>query len=154
MLRRQQACHLLKAFPRTIGVINSRLFTGPLNQEPDNIPKKNAAGRNIMQTYGWKYLATWFSVYLPCLITFFYALDSDSLHASDYGLDPHTFIVRICEYLEKVSSKEHLLDGIKENPRFTTFAAAYLMADLVPTTIIAAALLKFSSQKSDNKVLR
>ena len=42
-------------------------------------------------------------------------------------------------YLEKVSGDPELMRGVRENPRATTFATAYLMADFVPTSFFAVA---------------
>ena len=114
-------------------------------QEPSSVvppPKKS-----LLKEYGWKYLATWFTVYLPFLCSFFFLIETGRLPVD---------AERTAEVVEHASVwlQSAGLGGAAtgfaatirqpQGAHLLNFAAAYLAADLVPTTVIALALLGLS----------
>lgn len=89
---------------------------------------------------------TWFATYLPFLATFFCVLNGN-IHISFLvaEMDPGLFSSKVSTWIEQYVHNESLQFQIHEHPWIVNFAAAYLMADLVPTTFIALGLLAFVS---------
>lgn len=106
--------------------------------------KKEGKLQALWNKYGAFYFQVWFSIYLPFLLTFFYILDNNLLQASVLeSVDPQAAVLRLFTWLEDVSHNPELMRGLRESPRVTTFATAYLLADLVPTTVFALAAVTF-----------
>ena len=110
--------------------------------------KKEGKIQALWNKYGALYFQVWFCIYLPFLLTFFYVLENNLLQASFLeSIDPQAAVLKLCEWLETVTSDPELTRNIKENPTLTNFATAYLMADLVPTTVFALGAVTFILKK-------
>jgi hypothetical protein len=106
--------------------------------------KKEGKLQALWSKYGAFYFQVWFSIYLPFLLAFFYILDNNLLKSSVIeSIDPQAAVLRLFSWLEHTSNNPELLSGLRGNPRVTTFATAYLLADLVPTTVFALAVVTF-----------
>lgn len=106
--------------------------------------KKEGKLQTLWNKYGAFYFQVWFSIYLPFLLAFFYILDNNLLKSSAIeSIDPQAAVLRLFSWLEHTSNNPELMSGLRGNPRVTTFATAYLLADLVPTTVFALAVVTF-----------
>lgn len=106
--------------------------------------KKEGKLQALWNKYGAFYFQVWFCIYLPFLLSFFYVLDNNLLKASALeAIDPQAAVLKLFSWLESVTNNAELLRGVRENPRVTTFATAYLLADLVPTTVFALAVVTY-----------
>lgn len=106
--------------------------------------KKEGKLQALWNKYGAFYFQVWFSIYLPFLLAFFYILDNNLLKSSAIeSIDPQAAVLRLFSWLEHTSNNPELMSGLRGNPRVTTFATAYLLADLVPTTVFALAVVTF-----------
>jgi hypothetical protein len=130
-------------------VVFSRGFPRLMMTEKDEnelvvIVKKEGKLQALWNKYGAFYFQVWFSIYLPFLLAFFYILDNNLLKSSVVeSIDPQAAVLRLFSWLEHTSNNPELLSGLRGNPRVTTFATAYLLADLVPTTVFALAVVTF-----------
>jgi hypothetical protein len=130
-------------------VVFSRGFPRLMMTEKDEdelvvIVKKEGKLQALWNKYGAFYFQVWFSIYLPFLFAFFYILDNNLLKSSVVeSIDPQAAVLRLFSWLEHTSNNPELLSGLRGNPRVTTFATAYLLADLVPTTVFALAVVTF-----------
>ena len=106
--------------------------------------KKEGKIQALWKKYGAFYFQVWFSIYLPFLLSFFYILDNKLLQSSALAsVDPQTAVLKLFAWLDEISNHSQIMAEILENPRVTTFATAYLLADLVPTTFFALAAVTF-----------
>ena len=106
----------------------------------DNRQKGENKFQRLMREYGPLYFQVWFCIYLPFLLSFFYILDNNLLASTPFrAFDPQAAITPLFNWLVTVSNDLEFTRGIRENPRATSFATAYLMADLVPTSFFAVA---------------
>ena len=128
-----------------------------LTEDLDNLKvrmKKEGKLKALWNRYGALYFQVWFCIYLPFLLTFFYVLDNNLLQASAFeSLDPKTAVLNLCTQLESIFNDPELMSGVRENPRATNFATAYLLADLVPTTVFALAVVTFITKRRDKAAL-
>ena len=116
--------------------------------------KKEGKLQALWNKYGALYFQVWFCIYLPFLLTFFYVLDNNLLQASAFeSLDPKTAVLNLCTQLESAFNDPELMSGVRENPRATNFATAYLLADLVPTTVFALAVVTFITKRREKAAL-
>ena len=116
--------------------------------------KKEGKLRALWNKYGALYFQVWFCIYLPFLLSFFYVLDNNLLQASVFeSIDPKAAVLDICTRLESAFGDPELMKGVRENPRVTNFATAYLLADLVPTTVFALGVVTFITKKRDKAAL-
>ena len=112
--------------------------------------KKEGKIKALWKKYGAFYFQVWFSIYLPFLLSFFFILDNKLLQSSALAsVDPQTAVLKLFSWLDEVSNHSEVMTGILENPRVTTFATAYLLADLVPTTFFALAAVTFIIKQRD-----
>ena len=127
--------------------------TDEITNEKDDLKeqmKKEGKIQALWNKYGALYFQVWFCIYLPFLLTFFYVLENNLLQASFLeSIDPQAAVLKLCEWLETVTSDPELTRNIKENPTLTNFATAYLMADLVPTTVFALGAVTFILKKRE-----
>ena len=106
--------------------------------------RKEGKLQALWNKYGAFYFQVWFCIYLPFLLSFFYVLDNNLLKASAFeAIDPQAAVLKLFSWLESVTNNAELLRGVRDNPRVTTFATAYLLADLVPTTVFALAVVTY-----------
>jgi hypothetical protein len=114
--------------------------------------KKEGKLQALWNKYGAFYFQVWFSIYLPFLLSFFYILDNNLLQSSALeSIDPQAAILRLFSWLEHTSNNPELMSGLRGNPRVTTFATAYLLADLVPTTVFALAVVTFILRRREKE---
>ena len=116
--------------------------------------KKEGKIQALWKKYGVFYFQVWFSIYLPFLISFFYILDNKLLQSSAFAsVDPQTAVLKLFSWLDQISNHSEIMTEILENPRVTTFATAYLLADLVPTTFFALAAVTFIIKQREKSAL-
>lgn len=114
--------------------------------------KKEGKLQALWNKYGAFYFQVWFSIYLPFLLSFFYILDNNLLQSSALeSIDPQAAILKLFSWLEHTSNNPELMSGLRGNPRVTTFATAYLLADLVPTTVFALAVVTFILRRREKE---
>ena len=113
-------------------------------------PKSESGPIAYMKKYGPKYFLVWFSIYLPFLLTFFYVIDNDILNTVKYGIDPPDALNSVCNQFEKITHNYELLKNVRGSTHAANFAAAYLLADLVPTTVFAVGVLGFITRNDIN----
>lgn len=114
--------------------------------------KKEGKLQALWNKYGVFYFQVWFSIYLPFLLSFFYILDNNLLKSSVIeSIDPQAAILRLFSWLEHTSNNPELMNVLRGNPRVTTFATAYLLADLVPTTVFALAVVTFILRRREEE---
>jgi len=103
------------------------------------------------QKWGWRYLATWFAVYVPFLLTFFGLIETRRLPFDATVVA--SAIDSLNMWLTTLTNGKISFDAevVRSNPHLLNFAAAYLCADLVPTTVIALALLSLYSSSALQK---
>lgn len=110
--------------------------------------KKEGKIQALWNKYGPLYFQVWFIIYMPFLLTFFYILDNNLLQATDFAaVDPKAAVLRLFTWLEQFDPE--LLQSLKGNEHVTSFATAYLLADLVPTTVFALAAVTFIIKRKD-----
>lgn len=113
-------------------------------KDVDNVQEKEKSKSGpvaYIQKYGPQYFIVWFSIYLPFLLTFFYVIENDLLNTVKYGIDPPGALNSLCNQFEKLTHNYELLKNVRGSTHGANFAAAYLMADLVPTTVFAVGVL-------------
>lgn len=108
-------------------------------------PKGLAA---LWAKYGPLYFIVWFTIYLPFLLIFFYVIDNDIMNASQYGIDPPSALNSLVDNFEKLTHNHELLADIRGSKHVANFAAAYLCADLVPTTVFALAAVGYITTRN------
>lgn len=114
--------------------------------------KKEGKLQALWNKYGAFYFQVWFSIYLPFLLSFFYILDNNLLQSSALeSIDPQAALLKLFSWLEHTSNNPELMSGLRGNPRVTTFATAYLLADLVPTTVFALAVVTFILRRREKE---
>ena len=104
-----------------------------------------------MKKYGAKYFLVWFSIYLPFLLTFFWGIENDVLNTAKYGIDPPSALNSLCDKVEELTHNGGLMAGIRGSTHAANFAAAYLCADLVPTTVMAVGVLAYLGKNDEKK---
>jgi hypothetical protein len=130
--RRQSDKQLCKLWVTTSRKDDNDVAAGGENKQQQ--PKGLAA---LWAKYGPLYFIVWFSIYVPFLITFYYLLDNDIMNTSKYGIDPPSALNSLIDTFERMTKNYDLLSHLRESRHAANFAAAYLCADLVPTTVFA-----------------
>ena len=116
-----------------------------VEEEEKQQPKGLAA---LWAKYGPLYFIVWFTIYLPFLCTFFYAIDNDIMSTSQYGIDPPSALNSLIDTFERVTNNHDLLSHLRGSKHVANFAAAYLCADLVPTTVFALAAVGYITTRN------
>ena len=101
-----------------------------------------------MKKYGAKYFVVWFSIYLPFLLTFFWGIENDVLNTARFGIDPSSALNSVCDKIEELMHNGGSMAGVRGSTHAANFAAAYLCADLVPTTVMAVGVLAYNEKKA------
>ena len=72
-------------------------------------------------------VVTYLSTYVTTLSGLYFALDNDLLLASSLGFDPVTSVQRVCDLFETMTGSNMLPGLIRDEPRYGTFAVAWLI---------------------------
>ncbi|KAJ1450126.1 hypothetical protein M885DRAFT_533210 [Pelagophyceae sp. CCMP2097] len=125
---------------------------------PDAEPSgdaEDAASGDAAPSLGSKgalYVAIWASIYFPILIFFDFALEHDLLHSSQFGLDAPKALCTACDWLDAHWAKAaSVTSTLRNNDRAANFAAAYFLADWVPTSFIALGLYPAVKARIDGR---
>ena len=109
----------------------------------------NSKNENIKK--GKLYFTIWTSIYLTCLAFIYYFVDNDFMKAENYGIDAHKAMNQFCDWLDNhIINVGWITNSLRINPWMTTFAEAYLLTDIVPTTFIAVAIYPFIQKYQAN----
>ena len=105
----------------------------------------NSKNENIKK--GKLYFTIWTSIYLTCLAFIYYFVDNNFMKAENYGIDAHDVMIQFCTWLDNhIINVGWITNGLRTNPWMTTFAEAYLLTDIIPTTFIAVAIYPFAQK--------
>jgi hypothetical protein len=86
--------------------------------------------QNIWTNYRYTGLALYITLYITVLSTIFISLDLDILQASKFGVNPVDAIMKVCSIIETLTGNSGVAGFIRENPKWGTFAIAWVMCKL------------------------
>jgi len=133
---------------------NSKKNDNENDNDNDNdvaAPQKSKGPVAYMKQYGLQYFLVWFAIYLPFLLTFFWGIENDVLHSAQYDIDPPSALNALVDKFEQLTHDYSTLERIRGSVHAANFAAAYLLADLVPTTVLAVGALSYITKMKEGK---